>query len=92
MEQPPAGPIEQLYEHVLDPFTEGFGLAESTPRRFLFFAGVAAVGLWLYKPDSMFKPDGSQRQAKFIEGGSDATPITWWAASLTVGTAAALFL
>jgi hypothetical protein len=87
--------LDKFYEHIVEPGFNLFGIGvKAHPfRRFLVVSSVTGFALWVYKPQSLFKDDGSARPWSLnplnIDGG---VPINWIGLSLLLGTMSILFV
>lgn len=88
-----ADQLQLFYDSVLDPLTEGVGLAGSPAKRFTVVTLLSGVIIYLWKPSAMFLADGSIRPWTVTSPNANgATNIPVYVLCPIIGAAAALFL
>jgi hypothetical protein len=83
---------------VLDVWSKGIeaplyavGLMQSPPRRFAAFTGATALGLWAFKPLSLFDRNGKPLVG-YIYGNQDGPYLDWMMLSGFVGVMSVVFI
>lgn len=87
--------LDKFYENLVEPGFNvlGIGVKAHPLRRFLVVSSVTGFALWVYKPQSLFKDDGSARSWSLNPLNTDGgVPINWIGLSLLVGTMSVLFV
>jgi len=74
---------------------DGFGLMTgnyASLKRFVIGALIGGVGITIWKPASMFNPDGSAREWSFLSPGKDSTSFPWYFVPIITGFAAGVLI
>lgn len=87
--------LATFYEKIVEPGFDLFGIGVTAHplRRFIVVSSATGFALWVYKPQSLFKDDGSARSWSLNPMNPDGgVPINWIGLSLLLGTLSIVFV
>jgi hypothetical protein len=83
--------LAKFWGNVVEPPFVFLGLHDKPARRFFVVSGLSALGLWLYKPKSLFY-EGRPRPMSMFSDSDKAVPIDWTIVCAIVGGFTVVFI